>query len=228
MLTLLDNKNPRQPFPPVDQALEEPNGLLAVGGDLSPARLLQAYHQGIFPWYNPGEPILWWSPDPRLVLFPEKLKVSRSLRKLLRKDEFQFTIDQAFEQVIDACAMPRARESGTWITPEMRLAYVRLHRLGHAHSAETWLDGELVGGLYGVVIGRVFYGESMFHRHSNASKVAFVKLVECLRRWGFALIDCQVHTSHLVRFGAEEIPRRQFIGLLERWCGQSCTMDAWR
>ncbi len=228
MLTLLDSRDARQPFPPVDQALEEPNGLLAVGGDLSPPRLLQAYRQGIFPWYNPGEPILWWSPDPRLVLFPEKLKVSRSLRKRLRRDEFRFTLDQAFEEVIDACAAPRGEERGTWITPEMREAYVRLHRLGHAHSAETWHDGELVGGLYGVAIGRVFYGESMFHRRSDASKVAFVRLVENLRRWNYALIDCQVHTGHLVRFGAEEIPRRQFVELLDRWCRETVAPDAWR
>ncbi len=228
MLTLLDSRDAQHPFPPVDQALEEPNGLLAVGGDLSPPRLLQAYRRGIFPWYNPGEPILWWSPNPRLVLFPEKLKVSRSLRKLLRRDEFRFTVDRAFEEVIDACAAPRGKEHGTWITPEMREAYVRLHRLGHAHSAETWYGGELVGGLYGVAIGRVFYGESMFHRRSDASKVAFVRLVENLKRWGYALIDCQVHTGHLVRFGAEEIPRHRFVKLLERWCRETVAPDAWR
>jgi len=228
MLTLLDSRDARQPFPPVAQALDEPNGLLAVGGDLSPPRLLRAYRQGIFPWYNPGEPILWWSPDPRLVLFPEKLKVSRSLRKRLRRDEFRFTVDQAFEEVIDACAAPRGEERGTWITPEMREAYVHLHRLGHAHSVETWHGDELVGGLYGVAIGRVFYGESMFHRRSDASKVAFVRLVENLRRWNYALIDCQVYTDHLARFGAEAIPRRHFVELLDRWCRETAAPDAWR
>ncbi len=228
MLTLLDSRDARQPFPPVEQALEEPNGLLAVGGDLSPSRLLRAYRRGIFPWYNPGEPILWWSPDPRLVLFPEKLKVSRSLRKRLRRDEFRFTVDQAFEAVIDACAAPRGGEHGTWITPEMREAYVHLHRLGYAHSVETWHEDELVGGLYGVAIGRVFYGESMFHRRSDASKVAFVRLVENLKRWNYALIDCQVHTDHLARFGAEAIPRRRFVELLDRWCHETAAPDAWR
>ncbi|BCX89464.1 leucyl/phenylalanyl-tRNA---protein transferase [Methylomarinovum tepidoasis] len=228
MLTLLDPDNPHQPFPPPAEALSEPNGLLAVGGDLSPTRLLEAYRQGIFPWYNPGEPILWWSPDPRLVLFPERLKVSRSLRKLLRKGEFEISFDRDFEAVIDGCAAPRPYESGTWITPEMRAAYLTLHRQGHAHSVECWYEGELAGGLYGVAIGQVFYGESMFYRKSNASKVAFVTLVEHLRRWNYRLIDCQVHTHHLQRFGAEEIPRDHFTALLQRYCAAPCAPEAWR
>ncbi len=227
MLTLLDPDDPRQPFPPPAEALEEPNGLLAVGGDLSPKRLLQAYRLGIFPWYNPGEPILWWSPDPRLVLFPERLKVSRSLRKVLRRGEFQVSFDRAFEAVIDGCAAPRPYETETWITPEMRAAYVTLHRLGHAHSVECWYRGELAGGLYGVAIGQVFYGESMFYRRSDASKVAFVTLVEHLRRWRYRLIDCQVHTRHLQRFGAEEIPRARFTALLRRHCDEPCDLQAW-
>lgn len=230
MLTMLDPALPNQDFPPVDQALPDPNGLLAVGGDLSPARLLKAYRHGIFPWYNEGEPILWWSPDPRLVLFPEKIRVSRSLRKTLKQGKFQITFDKAFVDVIEGCAKPRGDEDneGTWITPEMKSAYVRLHRLGHAHSVETWQDNQLVGGLYGVAIGRVFYGESMFYRRSNASKAAFVTLVEKLKSWHYGLIDCQVHTRHLTTLGAEVIPRRRFVTLLKTLCHQSPDPSAWR
>lgn len=227
MLTLLDPYHPDQEFPPVDEALKEPDGLLAVGGDLSPPRLLNAYRQGIFPWYNEGEPILWWSPDPRLVLYPENLKLSRSLRKILRQGKFQVSFDRAFTQVLEGCSEPRSCELGTWITEEMKQAYTRLHRLGHAHSAECWLDGALVGGLYGVAIGRVFFGESMFYRRSNASKIAFAHLVTNLRQWNFALIDCQVQTQHLSSLGAETLPRKKFVQLLKRWCAEPCHPNAW-
>ncbi|MCX8049763.1 MAG: leucyl/phenylalanyl-tRNA--protein transferase [Methylohalobius sp.] len=227
MLTLLDPNDPHF-FPPVEEALTEPNGLLAVGGDLSPTRLLAAYRRGIFPWYNRGEPILWWSPNPRLVLFPGKLKIAKSLHKTLQKGKFKVTFDQAFFQVIEACAAPRKQEKSTWITPEMRVAYCRLHELGYAHSVESWYDGKLVGGLYGVALGRVFFGESMFHRLSDASKVAFVTLVDWLKAWRYELIDCQVRTDHLIRLGAEEIPRPKFIGLLAELCQTPCAQTAWR
>jgi leucyl/phenylalanyl-tRNA--protein transferase len=203
-----------QDFPPLDQAMRRPNGLLAAGGDLSPGRLLAAYRRGIFPWYSPGEPILWWSPDPRTVLLPGELRISRSLHKTLRKRPFQVTADAAFAVVIERCSEPRAGQAGTWITDEMKQAYIALHALGLAHSVESWRDGELVGGLYGVALGRMFYGESMFSRASDASKVAFVTLVEQLARWEIGLIDCQVHTEHLERFGAEEWPRERFLARL--------------
>lgn len=228
MLTVLDPRRPDQPFPPLDLALAEPDGLLAVGGDLAPARLLAAYRHGVFPWYEAGQPILWWSPDPRLVLFPDELKVSRSLEKVLRRKNFEFTVDRAFSAVIDACAAPRHGERGTWITPAMRAAYVELHRLGHAHSAEIWMDGQLAGGLYGLALGRVFFGESMFHRVSNASKLAFILLVHLLKAWGYALIDCQVYTAHLQSFGARDIPRREFARLLEGHGEESPVEGAWR
>ncbi|WP_022948634.1 leucyl/phenylalanyl-tRNA--protein transferase [Methylohalobius crimeensis] len=227
MLTLLDPADPAS-FPPVDQALTEPDGLLAVGGDLSSNRLLNAYRHGIFPWYNHGEPILWWSPDPRLVLFPERLKVSRSLRKTLKKKDYTVTLDRAFSHVVDACAAPRKREKGTWIIPEMKYAYIRLYQQGYAHSVESWYQEQLVGGLYGVAIGKVFYGESMFHRRTDASKVAFVTLVKLLQSWGYGLIDCQVRTNHLVSLGAEEIPRRRFVRLLDDLCPTPCAETAWR
>ena len=198
-------------FPPVEEA--EEIGLLAVGGDLSPQRLLLAYSLGIFPWYNPGEPILWWSPDPRCVLFPEQIHISRSLRKVLRRGDFRVTFDQDFSAVIDCCRQLRT-ESGTWITPEMRDAYVALHRLGFAHSVECWQQGELVGGLYGISLGHCFFGESMFSRIANASKVAMVTLCEQLRQQGFRLIDCQQSSEHLSSLGATEIPRATFCHLL--------------
>jgi leucyl/phenylalanyl-tRNA--protein transferase len=197
-------------FPPVERALRRPNGLLAAGGDLSPQRLLAAYRQGIFPWYSQGEPILWWSPDPRMVLFPQELKISRSLAKRLRNAGFEVTADRAFHKVIEACAEPRAGQPGTWITGEMKLAYCRLHEMGVAHSIESWLDGRLVGGLYGVALGRMFFGESMFSRVSDASKVALVHLVRFLQPAGFAMIDCQMRTALLGSLGAREIPRAQF------------------
>ncbi len=227
MLTALNPYERNQPFPDVSNSLDEPNGLLAVGGCLSPMRLLNAYRRGIFPWYGEGEPILWWSPDPRLVLFPEKLKVSRSLRKTIGSRVFRFSFDSCFEQVIDACAKPRAYADGTWITPEMKRAYLQLHGLGFAHSFEAWQGGELAGGLYGVGLGRVFFGESMFHRRSNASKAAFVFAVDWLKRWGYTLIDCQVHTAHLVSLGAEEISRAQFVRILDEDCNRRPASSAW-
>jgi len=217
-LPWLDPHDDSQPFPHPDRALTDPDGLLAAGGNLSARRLLRAYRQGIFPWYSSGQPILWWSPDPRLVLLPEQIKVSRSLRKTLRKGQFHITVDTSFAAVIASCAGPRAVSPDTWITPEMHQAYCRLHRLGHAHSVETWHQGELVGGLYGVAVGRVFYGESMFSLLSDASKVALVWLAAQLRRWEFAVIDCQVRTDHLVSLGAVEIPRPTFLKLLQCYC----------
>lgn len=211
----LDPEDNNYIFPPVDKALTEPDGLLAIGGDLSPERIIIAYLNGIFPWYSPGQPILWWSPNPRAVLFPEKLHVSRSLAKIIRKKEFTTTIDQAFGQVIKACAqIPRHNQDGTWITDEMQQAYMKLHQLGIAHSAECWNNGQLVGGLYGIALGKVFFGESMFSRQSNASKVAFVHLLDELKKSNYALIDCQVTTDHLLSLGAEEIPRKQFLQLV--------------
>ncbi|MDF0650799.1 MAG: leucyl/phenylalanyl-tRNA--protein transferase [Nitrospira sp.] len=198
-------------FPPVDRA--SPEGLLAIGGDLRPERLLNAYREGIFPWYNNDQPILWWSPDPRAVLFPNKLHVSRSLRRRLRQDVYSIMLDTSFRNVMEQCAEPRPQypEGGTWITDEMLNAYTSLHELGYAHSVETWQNGRLVGGLYGVAIGGAFFAESMFARVDDASKVALVRLVKQLEAWNFRLIDCQQSSPHVMRFGAEEIPRRDFI-----------------
>lgn len=210
----------RLSFPPPHMAIRE--GLLAVGGDLSVDRLLLAYRSGIFPWYADGEPILWWSPDPRLVLYPKELRVSRSLRKTIKRCRFQITVDKAFDRVIHACArMKRAYGEGTWITADMEAAYGELHRQGYAHSVEAWQAGNLVGGLYGVSIGRAFFGESMFSRQSNASKVAFVHWVEALRRMRCMLIDCQVRTDHLIRFGAREVPRSTFLAQLKEAVGSA-------
>ena len=203
-------------FPPLATALSEPNGLLAVGGDLAPERLLAAYRRGIFPWYSPGEPILWWSPDPRMVLFPAEFKVSRSLGRTLRRGGYEVCLDTAFARVIAACAQtPRRGQHGTWIVPEMQAAYRRLHELGLAHSVETWVDGELVGGLYGIALGRMFYGESMFSWRSDASKIAVAHLARYLERLGFGMVDCQMHTTHLASLGAREIPRDDFIARLD-------------
>ncbi len=213
--------DPPSEFPDVSLAMRDPNGLLAAGGDLSSDRLLNAYRRGIFPWYNPGQPILWWSPDPRAVLFPHHLRVSRSLRKTLNRRRFRPTLNQAFDAVIAACAEPRRNSEGTWISDAMSAAYRRLHRQGFAHSLECWHDGVLVGGLYGVAIGRVFFGESMFSRVTDASKVAFCHLVRQLGAWNFGLIDCQVHSAHLASLGASEIPRRQFVQYLDRYCEQA-------
>lgn len=201
-------------FPPVELALSEPNGLLAIGGDLKPERIIKAYQHGIFPWFSTGQPILWWSPNPRAVLFPDQLRVSRSLRKTIKKEIYTITLDQAFNDVIHACAAPRNTSNGTWITPQMINAYCELHRRGLAHSVEAWQNGQLAGGLYGIAIGKVFFGESMFSQVTDASKVAFVYLVTQLQRWGFHLIDCQVTTSHLTSLGATEIERQRFVELL--------------
>jgi leucyl/phenylalanyl-tRNA--protein transferase len=203
------------PFPPLRRALREPNGLLAAGGDLSPGRLLDGYRRGIFPWFSDGDPILWWSPDPRMVLFPSEFKVSRSLAKTLRNRRYEVRFDSAFAEVIASCAAPRKGEPGTWIGGEMVAAYEELHRLGHAHSVETWIDADLAGGLYGVAIGGVFFGESMFSRARDASKIALAALVGRLKDEGVGLIDCQMHTRHLETLGAREVPRARFSRLLE-------------
>lgn len=219
---------PDAPFPTLNSALTHPNGLLAVGGDLSPRRLIEAYRHGIFPWFNEGEPILWWSPDPRMVLFPDELKISRSLRKVLKKGDYEIRVDSAFSEVMQACAKPRRERPGTWIHAEMISAYAALHEMGFAHSVEVWIGGELMGGLYGVAQGRMFFGESMFSRASDASKIAFVHLVIQLERRGFRMIDCQMKTAHLASLGGREIPRKEFSQKLkelvnypervEKWC----------
>jgi leucyl/phenylalanyl-tRNA--protein transferase len=197
-------------FPPAEEA--DPSGLLAVGGDLSSGRLLEAYRLGIFPWYSDNEPILWWSPDPRLILDLGDFKISRSLRKTLKKQTFRVTFDKAFGDVVGACAtVAREGQPGTWITDEMREAYARLHKLGYAHSVETWFEGELAGGLYGVSLGKAFFGESMFHQRTDASKVALAALVERLKSWNFHFIDAQMTTEHMLRLGAKELPRRVFL-----------------
>ncbi len=230
MLTLLQDS---APFPPVERALHKPNGLLAMGGDLTPARLLEAYRHGIFPWFNEDDPILWWSPDPRMVLFPQEFKVSRSLRKTLRAGNYEVRADSAFEQVMRACAAPRPGQNGTWIHEEMIASYTELHRMGYAHSVEVWMpktdpmrqlqaegrqhgsdDLELAGGLYGMSIGRMFFGESMFSRRADASKIALAHLCTQLSRWNFGMIDCQMNTAHLASLGAREIPRKEFVARL--------------
>ena len=206
--------NGDEPFPPITAALEEPNGLLAAGGDLSVERLVDAYRHGIFPWFNPGQPLLWWSPDPRMALFPRELKVSRSLAKILRNREYEVRADTSFRAVMEACAEPRPEQGGTWISAEMMAAYCALHDRGIAHSIETWIDGELAGGLYGVALGRMFYGESMFTRYADASKIALVHLVRQLERRQFGMIDCQMYTPHLATLGARQIPRAVFMRTL--------------
>jgi len=205
-------------FPPVEQALSEPDGLLAAGGDLTPERLLAAYQRGIFPWYSDGQPILWWCPDPRAVLFPEELHVSRSLRRHLRTSGHETRIDTEFAGVIRGCAAPRSSGAGTWLTREMIAAYERLHELGYAHSIETWHEGRLVGGLYGVALGRVFFGESMFSLEPNASKVALVRLVREARERNIVVIDCQVPNPHVQSLGSRSIPRPEFTALLREHC----------
>lgn len=256
MIPLLEH---RIYFPPVTQALRSPNGLLAAGGDLSTSRLLEAYRHGIFPWFSEGEPILWWSPDPRMVLFPGEFKLSHSLRKTLRKGHHEVRTDTAFEQVMRACAAPReganggcdtVRDSdecgssrqaalpapegsaspsqgGTWIHEEMICAYCELHRLGYAHSIETWMNGQLAGGLYGIALGRMFYGESMFSRRTDASKIALAHLAAQLKRWDFGMIDCQMNTPHLASLGAREIPRKEFIARLQELINYA-PVTAWR
>jgi leucyl/phenylalanyl-tRNA--protein transferase len=216
------------PFPPLEQALTEPNGLLAAGAELTVPRLVQAYENGIFPWYSEDQPVLWWSPDPRMVLVPAELKIPRSLRKRLAKRDYEVRADTAFEEVVRACAVPRPGQDGTWITNDMVEAYTRLHRAGHAHSVETWIGGRLAGGLYGVALGRMYYGESMFTREPDASKIALVHLVRQLGRWGYGLIDCQMKTAHLARFGAREIPRADFVRSLANLVNYPRTVDKWR
>ncbi|NWG86522.1 MAG: leucyl/phenylalanyl-tRNA--protein transferase [Hydrogenophilaceae bacterium] len=215
------------PFPPLDTALAEPNGLLAAGGDLSLERLLDAYGRGIYPWFSPGEPILWWSPDPRMVLFPGEFKIARSLARRLKKPDYEIRVDTAFAEVMHRCAEPREGQAGTWITPTMQAAYGRLHGAGYAHSVETWLDGRLVGGLYGVALGRAFFGESMFTRVTDGSKLALAHLVLQLRRWGFGLIDCQMVTRHLASLGARPIPRSIFRAELDSLVAEPGRVGKW-
>ncbi|GAA5163238.1 leucyl/phenylalanyl-tRNA--protein transferase [Viridibacterium curvum] len=214
-------------FPPVSTALREPGGLLAAGGALTPEWLLTAYRSGIFPWYSVGDPILWWSLDPRMVLVPGQMRLTRSLLKTLRNGRFEVRCDTAFARVMKECAAPREPGGGTWITREMQRAYCRLHELGWAHSIECWQGDELVGGLYGLAIGRVFYGESMFHRVTDASKVAFAHLVRLLEQWNFAVIDCQMSTSHLHSLGAREISRADFVSGLTEWTAGDLTPANW-
>lgn len=207
---------PNDPFPPAETALRNPNGLLCAGLELTPARILDAYRQGLFPWFNPGEPVLWWSPDPRMVLVPAEFKVSRSLRQRMKKGGYEIRVDSCFREVMRACAEPRARGHGTWIGPAMLEVYTELHRMGYAHSVETWIEGELVGGLYGLAIGRMFYGESMFARQSDASKLALAHLCRQLDAWGIELIDCQMETTHLASLGARPVSRASFLRELRR------------
>jgi leucyl/phenylalanyl-tRNA---protein transferase len=219
---------PDDPFPPLEAARRRPNGLLAAGRDLSERTLLEAYAHGVFPWFSDGEPILWWSPDPRMVLYPSELHVSRSLARTLRRGGYAVTADTAFCAVIRACASPREDQPGTWITRDMQAAYLRLHAAGFAHSVETWIDGELAGGLYGVAMGRAFFGESMFTRRTDASKLAFVHLVRHLHQHGFGVIDCQMRTAHLASFGAREVPRRLFAEQLRALTAVPAAPGAWR
>ncbi|MEO7387653.1 MAG: leucyl/phenylalanyl-tRNA--protein transferase [Gammaproteobacteria bacterium] len=212
-ITYLRPEDPPDYFPDPARAITDPDGLLAIGGDLEPERLLAAYRRGIFPWYEAGQPILWWSPDPRAVLLPGNLHVSRSLRRTLRSDRFRVSVNTAFGPVINACADTRA-DTGTWITPEMRAAYLRLHQLGHAHAIETWHGSRLVGGLYGIAIGGVFFGESMFSHETDASKVALVHLATLAQSRGVQLIDCQIATGHLASLGSRLMPRAEFVAAL--------------
>ena len=204
------------PFPPVEQALDEPDGLLAAGADLTPGRLIDAYSHGIFPWFNEGDPILWWSPDPRTVLAPHDFHVSHSLRKRLKQRQFTVTADTAFAAVLDECAAPRPDDGGTWLTTPMKVAYLARHEQGHAHSVEVWMEGALAGGIYGVALGRMFFGESMFSRRTDGSKIALACLATQLGRWGFPWIDCQLETEHLLSLGAVAVPRRRFVAEVAR------------
>ena len=217
-----------QPFPPVQRALREPNGLLAAGADLSLERLLSAYRNGIFPWYSEGQPVLWWSPDPRMVLYPEEITSSRSLRKRLRRRDYSIKADTSFSAVIQACAEPRGGQNGTWITPKMVRAYTHLHDAGFAHSVEIWIDGTLAGGLYGVALGSMFFGESMFTRATDASKIALAHLARQLERWSFGMIDCQMVTPHLATLGAREIPRKDFMRALSELVNYPTRKGKWR
>ncbi len=226
VITWLDAQTP---FPPISTALTEPNGLLAAGGDLSPGRLIDAYRLGIYPWYSEGQPLLWWSPDPRMVLFVDAFDMSKSLAKRVRRREFNVRIDTAFADVIEACAgAPRDGQQGTWITRDMIMAYQRLHELGYTHSVEAWRHNELVGGLYGLALGRVFFGESMFTRESDASKVCLAALVAFLQRRGIAMIDCQQETEHLASMGARPIPRHEFARKLGELINSNAVPPGWR
>lgn len=224
----LDPADPTQAFPPIHLALKEPNGLLAVGGDLSAERLLRAYAQGIFPWYNPEEPILWWSPDPRTILNPDGMHLSRSLQRAITRGNYAVTMDRCFGTVLDACAAPRRSGAGTWLGADMRRAYLQLHQLGYAHSVEIWRDGALIGGLYGVAIGACFFGESMFSRATDASKLALHWLCQQLQAWGFQMIDCQVASAHLQRLGAVEISRERFRNRLRQAVNQTGRSGHWQ
>lgn len=215
--------NPASPFPPTAQALDNPQGLLAIGGDLSPARLVNAYRHGIFPWYSDDQPILWWSPAPRCVIYPDAVHISRRLRRHYNQGQYSLATDRAFTKVIEACAAPRRDQDETWITPEMQSAYIQLHEMGIAHSVEVYSDDELVGGIYGLALGSVFFGESMFSSRENTSKIALVSLCLQLHQWGFTLLDCQVSNSHLLSMGAQEVSRQDFerhlpgAGLADHW-----------
>lgn len=215
-------------FPALEHALDYPDGLLAIGGDLSPSRIMVAYRRGIFPWYSDDQPILWWSPSQRMIMFPENLKVSRSLQKTIKKHQFTLTIDHCFRQVVTECAGPRRNDNGTWITPETLEAYCQLHYYDFAHSIECWFGDQLVGGLYGVCLGKVFFGESMFSLMSDASKVAYSHFVWQLQRWGYELIDCQMHTRHLENLGAYTIPRADYRKLLDRLCEMKGYTGPWQ
>ena len=221
-------RDPDAPFPPAGRALREPNGLLAMGGDLSPARLINAYRHGIFPWYSAGEPILWWCPDPRMVFDTDTFELPSRFRRRLRSSAWQVRADSAFEQVITACASsPRPGQDGTWITDDMGAAYVELHRLGHAHSVEVFDGDRLVGGIYGVAVGRMFFGESMFSAVSGGSKVALAGLARILADWGWPLIDAQVENPHLVSLGARRLPRPEFLAEVARWTGKPGLAGSW-
>jgi leucyl/phenylalanyl-tRNA---protein transferase len=218
---------PGSPFPPATQALKRPNGLLAAGGDLSVPTLVDAYAHGVFPWYSQGDPILWWSPDPRMALPSAELHVSRSLRRRLLRRDVRVTFDEAFPEVLSACAAPRGQEAGTWLLPEMQAAYLALRDEGLAHSVEVWMDGELIGGLYGVAVGRMFFGESMFSRRTDGSKLALAYLAAQCTIWGLPVIDCQMATEHLQSMGARLVPRKLFLS----WVADLCRRDgppAWR
>ena len=224
----LDPRDPHQPFPPAHRAMRDPNGLLAIGGDLSVPRLIRAYSNGIFPWFNPNEPILWWCPDPRAVLTPAEFHVSHSLGKRIRKGDFAVTIDHAFTQVLDGCSDPDQGRNDTWLGTDMKRAYCELHELGFAHSVEVWQKGALIGGLYGVSLGGAFFGESMFSRASDASKLALTFLCRQLAAWRFSIVDCQIASSHLGRLGAVEISRDRFLTELRRVIGCGGRTGIWR
>ncbi len=226
MIPAILSKDP-EAFPDPNLALKEPNGLLAIGGDLSVKRLIAAYQQGIFPWYSEGQPMTWFSPDPRAILYPDGIKISRSLEKTLKHDQFQITFDRAFNEVIHACAEPRQDETGTWITTEMIAAYCRLHEQSIAHSVEVWSKGQLVGGLYGLAMGKVFFGESMFTKMPNASKVALVHCAKQLQTWHFLFIDCQLPNPHLLSMGALCIPRQKYLQLLQKALQSPCESHDW-